>query len=338
MTGVLATDRMAPATVRIAVVIVTYNSAAVLDGCLESLRAGAHGVHLTDVMIADNASRDTTLRIAASYQDTPALNQHPGGPQSGAVAAVAAGLPIQTVQLGRNAGYAAAFNAGVRALDGRPFDAVLILNPDCRLRPGSLARLAAALNAPSRGIAVPRLIDPHGGLYPSLRREPTVSGAFAEAVVGGPLASRLGQLGEIIFDPRAYDRPRPAIWATGAAMLISAAALRDTGPWDETYLLYSEETEFALRAGDRGWTLWYEPAAVIEHIGGELATNPMLAALLMVNKVRLFRQRRGCLPSAAYFSAVLLGQGIRALAGRRISWASFVALTRPSRRVRGLPT
>ena len=26
------------------------------------------------------------------------------------------------------------------------------------------------------------------------------------------------------------------------------------GPWDESFLLYSEETEFIFRAADRGWT------------------------------------------------------------------------------------
>ena len=38
--------------------IVTYNSADVLEGCLASLRAGAAGVELADVVVADNASKD----------------------------------------------------------------------------------------------------------------------------------------------------------------------------------------------------------------------------------------------------------------------------------------
>ena len=42
------------------------------------------------------------------------------------------------VRLARNAGYAAGFNAGVAALDGREPDAVLLINPDCRLPAGDL--------------------------------------------------------------------------------------------------------------------------------------------------------------------------------------------------------
>jgi N-acetylglucosaminyl-diphospho-decaprenol L-rhamnosyltransferase len=299
---------------RVAAIVVTYNSADVLGGCLQSLPAGAQGIELVDVVVADNASRDDSLRIAKE----------------------AAYLPIHTVQLGRNAGYAAAINVGVEALAGIQIDAVIVLNPDCRLLPGSLALLAKALR-PGYGIAVPRLVNTDGTLQRSLRRMPTVRRAFAEAVIGGKLAGRIGTLGELITAPKIYERPGQAAWATGAAMLISAETLREIGPWQEDFLLYSEETEFTLRAADSGWNLWYEPAAVIEHIGGESGTNPMLAALLTVNKVRLFRQRRGRVASSAYFLAVMLGVTARAIVGRRTARAALTALVRPSRRLTALP-
>ena len=298
---------------RVAVVVVTYNSADVLGGCLDSIPDGAAGVRLAAVVVADNASRDASVQIAEA----------------------AAGLPVRVVRMGRNAGYAAAVNAGVAALDLDELDAVFVTNPDCRLRPGALARLAAALRPPV-GIAVPKLVNPDGSLQPSLRRMPTVGRAFAEAVIGGNLAGRIAGLGELVTDPREYERPGQAVWATGAALLVATTVIRDIGGWDESFLLYSEETEYALRAADHGWTLWYEPAAVVEHIGGESGVNPTLASLLVVNKVRLFRRRHGPLSSAAYFLAVALGEALRALAGRRTSQAAVAALVRPSRRVRTL--
>jgi GT2 family glycosyltransferase len=159
---------------------------------------------------------------------------------------------------------------------------------------------------------------------------------LVEALVPGELAGRLGRLGELVTDPRAYIRPGPTAWATGAAMLISATAVAEIGPWDESYLLYSEETEYSLRAADLGWVTWFEPAAVVEHIGGESTTSPMLASLLTVNRVTLFRRRHGRLRAAAFYAAVVTGQGIRTLLGRRTARASFIALLRPSRRSREL--
>ncbi len=301
------------ASARVAAVVVTYNSADVLGDCLASF--GDQKVDLTDIVVVDNASTDKTLAIAAD----------------------ATGLPVRVVDMGRNAGYAAAVNAGIAVLDVSTLDAVLVLNPDCRLTPGSLAILAQALASPGRGIAVPLLVNPDGSLQPSLRRTPTVTRALAEALLGGA-AGRLGGVGELVTDPQSHARPGPVAWATGAAMLMSTAAIAETGPWDESYLLYSEETEYSLRAADCGWITWFEPAAVVEHIGGEQATNPTLAKLAVVNKVKLFRSRHNRVHAAGYFAAVALGEGLRAVAGRRTSRASFVALVRPSRRVRELTT
>ena len=54
---------------RVPVVVVTYNSAGVLLGCLESLRdGGADGVDLTDVVVVDNASADLSLEVAKSVE------------------------------------------------------------------------------------------------------------------------------------------------------------------------------------------------------------------------------------------------------------------------------
>ncbi|MCP2325074.1 GT2 family glycosyltransferase [Hamadaea flava] len=297
---------------RIAVVIVTYNSADVLAGCLRSLE-GQRGVRLTAVVVADNASRDDSLTVAKGFD-----------------------LPVIPLAVGRNAGFAAGINAGVAAVPGE-YDAVMVLNPDCRLRPDTLARLAATLQRSTCGIAVPKLLNEDGSFQPSLRYAPTLRRAFGEAFLGR-VAGRLPGFGELITDPRERDLPGAYSWATGAAMLISAAALRDVGPWDESFLLYSEETDFALRAGDRGWTLWYEPAAEITHIGGEQQINPTLNALSVVNKVTLYRRRNSALAGGAYFLIVLAGETLRAALGRQRARAAVVALLRPSRRLRALAT
>jgi N-acetylglucosaminyl-diphospho-decaprenol L-rhamnosyltransferase len=299
---------------RLAAVVVTYNSAEVLKHCLRSL--ADQGDPLAAVVVADNASTDNTRHIAENFAD----------------------LPVQVVDLGRNAGFAAGINAGTDALDLTGLDAVLVLNADCQVLPGALTVLVSALRQIGGGIAVPRLVNPDGSLQPSLRRKPTVGRALVESLLPGRLASRLGPLGELITDPKVYQRPGVTAWASGAAMLVSVAAVRQIGPWDESFLLYSEETEYCLRAADYGWRTWYEPAAVVKHGGGDSETKPKFASLLTVNRVLLFRRRHNRLHSAAYFAAVAVGEGIRAAAGRPTARASIAALLKPSRRVRELAT
>ncbi|MET0238120.1 MAG: glycosyltransferase family 2 protein [Kibdelosporangium sp.] len=298
---------------RLAVVIVTYNSADTLGSCLASLPDGLAGVHVTEIVVADNASKDDTCDIAKNAND----------------------LPVRLVEIGRNAGYAAGVNAGVAALG--PHDAVLVINPDVRVRPGAAAVLVQALDRPRVGIVAPRLENPDGTLQPSLRRPPTVPRAWAEALIGGNRAGRWGTLGELITDPRRYSVAGPATWATGGVQLISAAAFQATGPWDESFLLYGEETDFALRAARQGYATWYSPDSVFEHDGGESGTNPMLWALLTVNRVRIVRRHYGFLAWLGYSAAVVLGEGIRAAAGRRTAKAALTALLRPAKRLRVLP-
>lgn len=293
--------------------IVTYNSADTLGSCLASLPAGLTGVHLTEIMVADNASKDDTRDIAKNAND----------------------LPVRVVEVGRNGGFAAGINAGVAALG--PHDAVLVINPDVRIRPGAVAVLAEALKRPRVGIAAPRLLNNDGSLQPSLRRPPTPLRAWAEAIVGGNRAGRWGTLGELITDPHRYDLAGPATWATGGVQLISADTFRAVGPWDETFLLYGEETDFALRAGRTGRLTWYVPDSHFEHDGGESGTNPMLWALLTVNRVRIVRRHYGLLTWLGYFPAVVLGEAIRAATGRQTAKAALRALLRPSKRLRVLP-
>jgi N-acetylglucosaminyl-diphospho-decaprenol L-rhamnosyltransferase len=298
---------------RVAAVIVTYNSAEVLAGCLQSL-AEQHPP-LAAVVVADNASKDQSCYVAEQFTGR---------------------LPMLLVRTGRNGGYAAGVNAGIAALDLSRLDAVLVLNADCRVRRGALEVLASTLRSTGHGIAVPKLVHPDGTLWKSLRRKPSVGRALAEALLPGDLAGWVGPLGERVTDPRRYRRPGVAAWATGAAMLLSVPAMREVGPWDESFLLYSEETEYCMRASDKGWLTWYEPRAVFEHIGGISETTPRFASLLTVNKVMLFRRRHNPLHAAAYFAAVAAGETIRAIAGRPTSRASLMALLQPSRRVREL--
>ena len=291
-------------------IVVTHDSADVVGECLRALpdAAGA-AVALRRVLVIDNGSGDGTMAAVAAASSTADF------------------LP-----LGRNAGYAAAVNAGLDRCTGD----VLVLNPDTRLRPGCVPQLVAAVHRPGVGIAVPRLVGMDGTVHPSLRREPALRTAVAEALLGGRRAASLGW-GELVTDPAAYDRPGQVDWATGAVLLMSASCLAAVGRWDESFMLYSEETDFQLRARDAGFATWYVPSAVAEHRGGAAHESPFLWSLLTVNRTRFYRSRHPGPAGAAFTGAVVMGEAVRAAAGRRPARAAVWALLRPSSRPGELP-
>ena len=269
------------------VVLVTFNSEGVIGEALESLPNGLADAGPWRVVVVDNASTDATADVVAAALP-------PGG---------------ELVVLAENRGYAAGINA---ALEGAgPDDPVLILNPDVRLHEGSVAPLLALLAADDTGIAVPRLVDRSGVTQLSLRRHPTVLRAISEAVLGGRRAGRWSPLGEVEARADHYDHPRTTAWATGAAMLVAPACRAALGGWDEGFFLYSEETDYALRAADHGFVVRYTPDAVITHVGGDQAVAPTLWALGAANRVELYRRRHGRASTVAYRASVALNEAMR---------------------------
>ncbi|MGA2209262.1 MAG: glycosyltransferase family 2 protein [Acidimicrobiales bacterium] len=300
---------MAPETdpIDVTVVTVTWNSRAVIGDFLESLPA-ALGTLNWRLVLADNASNDDTVEIARAI------------------------LPGATyVQLGWNAGYAAGINAAVDAAE--PGTHLLVANPDVILEPAAGERLLSVLGQGRVGIAVPQLRDSHGALTYSLRRDPTVLRALGEAVVGGDRAGRWAPFGETVTAPGPYGQAGDVDWASGAILAISRQCAARLGRWDETMWLYSEETDYCLRARDAGFTVRYVPEARAVHIGGESGESPMLWTALTVNRVRLFERRHSPVHTAAFRAAVTLNEGLRALAGRATSRAAFRTLTRSRRLV-----
>jgi GT2 family glycosyltransferase len=288
--------------VDVAVVVVTYNSSEHLPEFFDSLPGALHPLTSYEVVVVDNASHDGSATVAGQL------------------------WPEATViQMGGNLGYAAGVNAGVAMSSSS--QAVLVLNPDVRLGRGSVPTLLHALS-PETGIAVPRLMNDRGRLIYSLRREPAVLRVLGEALLGGDRAGRFRALGEVVAIDSIYEAPVHADWASGAAMLISRECMDRVGPWDESFFLYAEEAEFALRARDAGFLLLYVPAAEAVHIGGEVHRSAELWTLNTLNRWRLFSRRNGRLRSRAFWLSLVVNEGLRAAMGRGPHRAALRALLR----------
>ena len=86
----------------LSIIIVTYNSASVLPGLLDSLPTGLEGIKQFDIIVVDNDSTDKSVDIALGHAIGP-----------------------RVIRMGRNAGYAAAINAAAATV--RP-DADLLIS------------------------------------------------------------------------------------------------------------------------------------------------------------------------------------------------------------------
>jgi N-acetylglucosaminyl-diphospho-decaprenol L-rhamnosyltransferase len=289
----------------VAVVVVTYNSERLLPDLIASLPPGLEGVDW-QLIVADNASKDDSVGAVRRLKPDAIV-----------------------VEMGRNAGYAAGINAAVAKAG--PFDAVLVLNPDVRLTPGCVRTLLKVLKTEGTGIAVPLLKDGDGELIHTMRREPSVRRVLGDALMGAVRAGRYPALGEMVTDESMYTAERVADWAEGSTVLISAECWNRIGAWDESFFLYSEETDFALRAKDAGLATRFTPEAEAVHLEGDSKVSPALWTLLTLNKVRLYGRRHNRALGAAFWAALVLREGSRAVLGKEPSKLAAKALVKPSR-------
>ncbi len=292
----------------------TYNAAAIIEDFLRALPDALCGIDSTAVTIVDNASADGTADLVERIAPW-----------------------VRLVRSDVNLGYAGGINLGYeRGLGSR---GTYILNPDAVPASGSVRVLLDVIERdPTVGVVAPMIQNAEGGLKFSLRREPTLLRAVGETVLGGHRAARFAPLGDMIRDPTAYREGATADWATGAAMFLSRQAIDDVGLWDESFFLYSEETDYALRMRDAGHRLHYTPRAAVQHPGGQMSRSPFLWSLVATSRMRLYRKRHGPVRSAAYWAILVANEGIRAAMGRPTHRAAFRALLGIGEDPRAQPT
>jgi N-acetylglucosaminyl-diphospho-decaprenol L-rhamnosyltransferase len=263
-------------------VVVAYNSARTLRGCVERLAAtpGAR------VWVVDNASPDDALATIAD-------------------------LPATVVRAGRNGGFAAGCNLGVARGTARH---VLLLNPDARIEPSDLRALADALDSdPELGLVAPRILEQDGSLAYSQRRFPRLRSTFAQALFLHRLRPYARWSDELIRDPALYERAGDPEWVSGACMLIRRAAIEQVGGLDEDFFLYCEDIDLCARLRAAGWGVAYEPAATARHEGGASRAREELLAVYARNRV-LYAQKHAS-RRAVLFEAlgVALGHATHAM-------------------------
>jgi GT2 family glycosyltransferase len=219
----------------VSAVVVTYNALPWIERSLESVRE-------IETVVVDNGSTDGSPDVVREL------------------------FPEATVIEQANRGLAAGWNAGMAAASGRYF---LILNADAWMAEGSLARLVRfADEHPEAAVVGPRLLNIDGTLQRSVRGVPTLWRLATEYLFLRKLAPRSRLLNAFYAGGFAHDEPREVEVVMGACMLVRRDAVEQVGPLDESFFLFSEETDWCQRFRDAGWKVMFSPGADCVHVGG----------------------------------------------------------------------
>ncbi|MCL5950680.1 MAG: glycosyltransferase family 2 protein [Chloroflexi bacterium] len=228
----------------LAIVIVNYNTRDQLQNCLRSVEA-SRGISL-DTCVVDNCSTDgTTGMVQAEFPH------------------------VHLIASRMNGGYAYANNLGLRRiLSMQPLPRyTLLLNPDTVLAESALAEMAAFLEShPEAGIAGPKLVMADGKLDLACRRSfPTPEYSMGH-VLGltrlFPKHKRFGRYNLTFLDENLVTEVDSVV---GAFMMMRTTALCQAGLLDESFFMYGEDLDLALRIKRNGWKVYYNPAVQVLH-------------------------------------------------------------------------
>ena len=216
----------------ISIVVLNWNGANDTLTCLDSLAALTYPNF--NVVVVDNGSTDDSLARLRHYT---------------------ASYLLTLLETGRNLGYAGGNNVGIRFALNKDADYVLVLNNDTVVAFDLLDRLTeTATRWPSDGIYGPII------LYEDQPEVIWTAGEFYD----------LEKLGVFHIDNgKENDYPlresEEVDHLVGAALFLSAKALRLTGELETKYFLVYEESDWCYRAKRRGFHCRIVPNAIVWH-------------------------------------------------------------------------
>ncbi len=215
--------------VRVAILIVTWNSWAVLERCLSALRQGT--ITTFRVLVLDNGStKPAPAGFGSRYPE------------------------VELVRSEKNIGFAAANNLMVRNVGDCGW--IVLVNPDAFLRATCLERLiGAAGRFPKISVFVPRLLQAHA---------PAILDGEGDAYHVSGIPWRIGHGAPV---DSWSSGEREVFSACAAAALYRRDAFESVGGFDEDFFCYVEDVDLGFRLRLAGHRCLLVPDAVVEHVG-----------------------------------------------------------------------
>ena len=263
----------------LSIIIVTYNSNEFLKECLQSLHNKTNDE--IEVFVVDNNSFDGSPELVES--------EFPW---------------VKLIRNKKNLGFAAANNQAIKQCKGRY---IMLLNSDTVMLDGSVEKILTFMDQYEKaGIVGCKLLNTDGTLQPSVTSFPNVlKDTVAISLKGSvlqntPLARALiSKIGKIFsFSASRFDdhsKTKEIDFPRGACFTIRRKVIDEIGLLDDNYFFTGEEMDFAYRAKQKDWKIFYYPeAAVIHHDHG--ATKQIMGKVFVQTRkgaLRFYQKHYG---------------------------------------------
>ena len=225
----------------VSIMVVAYNSQAVIAACLASIPGACTG-SVYEVLLIDNGDGGTAALVGEQFPW------------------------VEIVPSRGNIGFAAGNNLTAAKAEGRY---LLLLNPDVVLKPGAIDRLMDATTTYPEAAAWGGVtLDAHDRPdYGNTVQVPSLH-EMASRVIGRSIARAKGGAAPITTDQEVAA-------LSGSFVMFTRSAWDEVGGLDERYFLYCEEVDLFYRLARRGHRFRKIAASLAYHdIGHGEAASP----------------------------------------------------------------
>ena len=285
--------------VDISVIIVSWNTAQLLLGCLRSLTCGANR-HPIEIIVVDNASTD-------------------GSPE-----AVQREFPnVTLIQNEMNLGFAKANNIGIRKCTGRY---ICLINSDVVVTEGCLDRMCAYMEQhPSIAVLGPQILNSDSTIQLSCREFPTLWNSLYRVMALDTIFPSWRLFGGLMRY-WGHDTTRCVDVLSGCFWMVRRKTLNEVGLLDEEFFMYSEDVDYCKRCSQKGWEIVYFPGAKAVHYGEASSSHsPTRFSLEMLKANLQYWRKHHSRPAQVVFLGICLFHQIR-----RVIQGTVLYLLKPS--------
>jgi GT2 family glycosyltransferase len=251
-----ASIKMRVSEMDVSIVIVSWNTRDILQGCLRSIYEQTQEVSF-EIFVVDNNSRDGSAEMVRSEFPT-----------------------VRLIENAQNRGFAAANNQGLRLASGRY---MLLLNPDTVILDDAISRCVRYADLHSDvGVVGCQVLEGENRISNTGFSFPTPWNVFLA----------LSGLSRTFPRSRIFGWPELGWWnrdseqdvdvVAGMFMLVRREAIAEVGLLDESYFVYSEETDWCYRFAQAGWRRVFIPSARIVHLDGGRKSTSQVSTKMFV--------------------------------------------------------
>lgn len=222
---------------KVSIVILNWNGKQLLEKFLPSIMQYSNP-NIADIVIADNASTDDSLRYVKKYYPN-----------------------IIMIELSENYGYAEGYNQALKQINS---EYTILLNSDVEVSENWLNPLINYLDVNPTTVAVqPKIIAQKNKEY------------FEYAGAAGGFLDKYGYpfcrgriFSSVEKDNNQYNKPIDIFWASGACLVIRTKEFKEVGGLDASFFAHMEEIDLCWRLNSRGFTITCIPQSIVYHVGG----------------------------------------------------------------------